>query len=116
MSTTYYALKSPVTSLRLDGSPAHTKLTIFVNHANVGELTLANSELGDVLRMFKGDYEVLHARWGGVERGCVVTQTDSALAAMLDNDTQVISEYGQLFTIGEVLAQEGRGRQEKSVC
>ena len=112
MSTSYYRLKKPITHLRLTESPGHDRLTIWVNHAMSGTLTLANRETQEFLRLFAQYQEdarcPLRTYWGGSDRGSVVTVNDDTLP----DEMCVISEYGQLLTVAEVKARAGTKRSD----
>ena len=41
MSTSYYRLQDPFTSLRLEEGPGHDRLTVWEQHANCGTLTVS---------------------------------------------------------------------------
>jgi hypothetical protein len=111
MSTSYYLLREPITSLRIDFEDNLFDVIVWVNGEEVGRLTLSDGELNQVLRMFTGDFEALHTHWGGKDIGTVVTEHQDA-GAILDGTTQVISEYGELLTVGQVRARAGAKRAD----
>ena len=108
MGTEYYKLKPPVTSVKVvEENPSHTKLSIWINHGLAGTLTLRTKEVQNLLRILADDGMcVLHTRWGGLERGTVVTVNDTSLP----EDTVIVSEYGRLSTISEIRARDGATR------
>lgn len=102
MGTTYYALKAPFTSLAIIPGGGHAKLKIWVNHAFAGELTVRDTnehdELTAVLHALASEEEVGRLWYGGDAIGC----QGVLVHAHLTNDIQVISEYGELTTIGSI--------------
>jgi len=109
MSTSYYRLKSPVTCLRLKKGPRHDYLSIWVNHALVGQLTLANRETQSFLQILaEWNEPPMRTHWGGSGRGAVVTINDPNLS---DEDL-LISEYGQLLTVAQIKERDGAKRKD----
>ena len=112
MSTSYYRLASPITHLRIDGSGAHDKISIWVSHGLSGILVIPKHETHNILRIFSYDEAddkcPLHTYWGGKERGTVVTTNDESLP----DEACVISEYGELLTVGEVKSRDGANRKD----
>ena len=112
MTTSYYRLKKPVTHLRLDEEKGHDKLTIWINHAQSGTLTLANRETQDAIWLFvqqeSNDHCPLRTSWGGSDHGAIVTIQDSTLP----DETCIISEYGELLTVAKVKARAGAKRKD----
>jgi len=113
MSTSYYRLKPPITYLRLEEGHGHDKLTLWVNHANVGTITLRKEEVRGVISCFtlyEEDNECpLRSYWGGSERGSAVYANENDLP----DDMLVISEYGELLTVAQVKARHGAKRKDK---
>jgi len=112
MSTSYYRLKPPVTHLRLEEGDGHDRLTIWVNHANAGTLTLRKEEMREMLDCFilhEADNECpLRSYWGGADRGAVVYANENDLP----DEMMVISEYGELLTVAQVKARDGAHRKD----
>ena len=110
MSTSFYRLKSPITHLRLEDTGGHDRLSIWVNHAFVGTLTLAYRETRSVIGLLADDDDQcpLRTHWGGSERGAVVTVNDPDLP----DEAVVISEYDELLTIAQVKARDGAKRAD----
>ena len=112
MSTSYYRLIEPFTSLRLEEGPGHDRLTVFEEHANCGTLTFSKGLGRSVARLFtkyEDDGQVpLRTHWGGKDRGSIVTVNDP----ILPNETTVISEYGDILTVGQVKARDGVKRSD----
>lgn len=96
MSTSYYALRQPITSLRLNDIGGHTEITVFINHVHAGSICARNGrELTSVMRnVFSSTQELYHSN-GGWSR---YTRPEY----MLSDDAQLISEYGELITVGEI--------------
>lgn len=56
-------LRAPVTCLRIVKTGIHTRISVFINHALTGVLTVRDDELDDVLRLFRyGEREARHVR------------------------------------------------------
>jgi hypothetical protein len=112
MSTSYYHLKHPITSLRVEMRGEHAHLTIWTNGKNNGTLVLGRDELPDILHMFARDAGdggcPMRTHWGGAEVGAVVTENTPGLA----DDMQIISEYGELLTVGRVRGRAGAKRKD----
>ena len=111
MSTSYYKLKEPITSIRIESNERHDKLTIFTRHGNAGMLVLDRGDGKDIARMFMAYDEdnkcPMRTHWGGKE-GAVVTENEENL---LDEMT-VISEYGEILTVGDVRKRAGAKRKD----
>ena len=108
MSTSYYRLKSPVTSIRVDfaENPRCRRISIWINGERSGALIVKAAELQPLLQLFVNtDVQVLHTYSGGSEIGVVVTVN----AIVISDDDYVISEYGELFTVRQVKARAGEG-------
>ncbi len=112
MSTSYYRLREPVTSLRIERNETHARLSIWTNHGLAGTLVLRGDELAPLLCALSLDQDdftcPLRTHWGGKDRGSVVTVNDPSLP----DDVNVISEYGVLLTVGEVKARDGAKRSD----
>ena len=95
MSTTFYRLGGGVTSLRLETRGAHTEVTIWVNGAQAGALTLREKEVPEFLYLFRGREFCNRASTGlGV--------LHSRELSPVDPELQLISEYGELTTVGKL--------------
>jgi hypothetical protein len=109
MSTDYYGLCEPVTYLKLETGQGHDKLKVWINHALAGELTLANRETKQFIKLFAQYSDCLmHTHWGGNECGAVVSEHDEDLI----DEMCVISEYGELLTVRQVRARDGAKRSD----
>jgi hypothetical protein len=97
MSTTYYRLRPPITSLRvLDRNPEHATLAVWVDHGLAGELIVPAGLLSDVVIQFKGD-EIGYRATKVVQWHRDVGPTEC-----------LISEYGELtsrVTLERLVAQ-----------
>lgn len=96
MSTSYYRLKPPITSVRADSGGSHTILGIWVNHAKAGEITLRNEEVSDVLRVMRADSLAItrFARHDGY--GYDFCDDD------VEIDTPLVSESGEIVTLADL--------------
>lgn len=102
MSTEYYALKKPITSIRLEIMGGHTHVDIWVNHAKSGTLVFRNDEWKDAIWLFKDvSTPPIRAFWGGTKRGCIVEETNTSLPA----EQQMVSESGELITVSQIRAK-----------
>jgi len=72
MTTSYYRLKSPITHLKVEETPGHVRVNVFVNHAHAGTLTVRQDEKKDLFRLFElyedDDRCPLRSWWAGSER------------------------------------------------
>ena len=109
MSTSYYGLYKPLTCLRIECSnQEHTRLSVWICGGHAGTLTVPTQTLKNFLMLFCSDHNcLLRTHWGGKDRGSVVTVLHDA-----PDETIVISEYGQLLTVGQVKARDGAKRSD----
>lgn len=105
-------MKPPVTSLRLKEGKGNDRLSVWVDHALSGTLVLPKGQSRDVILFFARDEPAIHTHAGGEERGCVVTFDDFYLHASRGwaGGIVLVSERGELTTVGEVRAKDGEGR------
>lgn len=112
MSTSYYRLKPPVTYLRIEDQGSHNKISVWVSHGLSGALVVSKRETHAIVDMFtlheKDSQCPLRTHWAGASRGTVVTINDDTLA----DEICVVSEYGELLTVGEVKARDGAKRSD----
>ena len=94
MSTYYYNFKKPVTCVRVKRLGTHAKLSVFVNHALVGELTLLDAELGDFLELFvEFGTPVFHSYYGGKDKGVITKRLRPP------SGEYVMSEHLETFSV-----------------
>ena len=98
MSTSYYGLRPPVTSVRVEEEGDRAILSIWVNGSPAGKLVLAKKNLKPFLKgvLADADDPVMHVTCGGEHM---------LLCRMLHYarpEDQVISEYGELTTVRDV--------------
>ena len=109
MSTEYYRLKPPFTSIRIDSDAAHDRVTLWEDHANAGTLVLSSGRGRILARMLSDDGPpVMRSYWGGSEVGTVVTESVSDLNV----NEFVLSEYGECLTVERVRARAGAKRAD----
>ena len=107
MSTYYYALRAPVTHLAIEPpstsrtKPAWVNITISVNHQLVGLLTAPESDASEFLQIFF-EAEPSAFTTNGILHG---HQRD---ITRWDTDTILLSEYGDLTTLG-ALRKKNKG-------
>jgi hypothetical protein len=98
MSTSYYRFKKPITSVQIVTEGKHDKVTVWINHQNTGTLTVDAGTGKDILEMFDSGEQVLHC-YAGAGGPCVIRNDINIL-----NEEYVISEYGNVISVAEVLA------------
>lgn len=113
MSTTYYHLQHPVTRFECHSEmgPAIVWLTVYLEGKSAGSLAIPKELIRQWMKLFI-DYDSdmnapLRTHWGGADVGSVVTVNEN-----LPDDAQVISEYGELLTVGQVKARHGAKRAD----
>lgn len=109
MSTDYYLLEAPITNLRIEPRGTHADISLWVNDGKAGTVTVRDSEVNEFIRLFMSDFDVLHTSWGGKSVGTIVRDE---IGIPVDDATQVISEYGELLTAGQVRARAGAKRAD----
>lgn len=109
MSTSYYHLSAPITSIRLEEGHSHDRVTIFETHANTGTLTFSKGIGRTVVSFFADEVDdnicPIRTHFGGKGRGCIVTIQDQHL----HDDMMLVSEYGQPFTVKQIKEMDGKG-------
>lgn len=99
MSTDYFRLRKPFTSVRVTEMGAqHKELALWVNHARAGHLTLRNEEVAVLLGLRRD--ESACTRHAGHPDYLSYNDDD------LELDTVLISESGELTTL-QILKDEG---------
>jgi len=107
MSTSYFYLRAPITSLRLVEWPGHDQLMVWTDNDLAGSLSLVKGE-GKLLARMLADTDTeppLRTHYGGASIGCVVTENIKGL----DPNLILVSECGEIVTAGEVRAMRRRG-------
>ena len=102
MSTSYYRIKKPFTSLRTEDIPGagYTDIGIWVNHAKAGVIVVRNEEVADVLMAFRRSVSAVAQ--SGIEGGHTVLDYDDD---DVEDDTPLISDCGELTTVVELKAK-----------
>lgn len=93
MGTEWYQLSKPFTHVRVGCHGSHKHLALWVNHANVGFLTLRDEEVRDVLRKLMQMDPTAKVRTGRPEEGLLVEWYQE-----VDGETTLINEYGDVTT------------------
>ena len=110
MSTSYHRLVDKVTHLRLEVGTGHDLLHIWVEHGKVGTLTLPKGSSATITRLFAEDEDdttcPIRTHFGGSAQGTIITENHGPWPL----DMVVVSDYGEIFTVAEVKAWEGAGR------
>ena len=68
MSTTYYELRPPWSSIKVSKGGGHAHVKLWDAGALAGELAILEDHLGDVLYSLRGE-QVCTRFWGGEKRG-----------------------------------------------
>lgn len=117
MSTQWYPFKYPITGVVVK----KWSVTVFVNTFRVGQLNLepADDEIREFLLAIRDDLPIFHTYNGGAHRGIMISyynQLHENLQDYLDkpDDYSVISEYGEVLTVREVIALKGKGKKEST--
>lgn len=105
MSTTYYPFRNTISSVRLAEGPGHDVLAVWQRGAKTGELVLTKGTGKTVMMMFRSEEPAFHATWGGPVLGTIVEVLPRGRE--LNPSDYVLSEYGELFTVVEVLKLNG---------
>ena len=92
MSTNYYGIRAPFTAIRIIAGPTSSVYPDIAGEL-AGEIRCAYSAISPVLLMFADRGTVLATRGGS---GMVYADAD------LPDSLQLVSEYGDLTTLGEV--------------
>lgn len=113
MSTSYYRLRPPVTSVRVESAGHHDRVHVWVEHGLAGALVVPKDCTPSLLLLLSNeemdDSKVpLRTLWGGDIRGTIVQVNDPGLP----DGCQVVSEYGEVFTVGAVKARQGVRRTD----
>lgn len=99
MSTSYNRFKKPITCVRIElQDSSHDKVTVWVNHQNAGTLVVDYKTGKDILEMFDSGEVVLHC-YAGHDCPRVIKRDPN-----IRDDEYVISEYGHVIAVREVLA------------
>lgn len=96
MSTSYQRLKPPITSVRVMKGPGHSIVTVFMNGANTGNLTLRNEEVCSFLWAISED------------RDCAVHVSSQGIQCngTVDPEECLISEEGDITSLATLLREE----------
>ena len=97
MSTEFYRIKPPFTSVRTEVGGGHTRLSLWVNHAKTGDITLRNEELKAVLRVFCREVPAVIRR--GLTGGEVQLDYEDD---NVEPDTMLVSEYGEITCVAQL--------------
>ena len=111
MSTSYYRLKPPFTSIRTEVGGGHTRLSLWVNHAKAGDITLRNEELPAVLHVLARDTPAIR-RVATADGGTRLDFDDDNV----EPDHMLISEYGDLTCLEKLEAQAVKDQPEADTC
>jgi hypothetical protein len=110
MGTSYYRLKDPFTAFRVETIDGLDRVSLWARGEPVGVLEVpAGCGAQVVSTLIDRDVGVapLHTHWGG-EVGSVVTENEPGLP----DDMVLVSEYGDVLTVGEVRRRAGAKRKD----
>jgi len=113
MSTSYYCIAKPVSALRVhDNTDELGTIEFWIAGEYAGALTMNKHHVKSFVSKFTeytDDFNCpLHSHWGGADRGSIVTVNRRDIG----DDELVISEYGELLTVGQVKARAGAKRKD----
>ncbi len=109
MSTEYYRLKKPFTSVRTRPVGVHVAMSLWVNHAKTGELTLRQDEVKDVLlALARGSSAV--RQFGTADGATQIEYYDDDV----EDDTILISQYGELTSVESISQRDPEREAEES--
>lgn len=99
MSTSYYRLRQPITSVRVDDTGEHDRISIWIAHGLAGSLLTRKLETKVILRMFAQEAPSFYVYCDtGRKVRCVVIEEG------LKDEECLVSDYGELFSVKEVKA------------
>ena len=113
MSTSYYYVRQPFTSVRLEEDLVYDRVTVFERSMNCGTLIVSRG-IGSSVCWFFSEHDVddshapMRTHYGGKDVGCVVTENVRGL----DPRLLLISEYGKPMTVDEIRALAGHVRKD----
>ena len=93
MSTRFYLLREPVTELQLKKKDGRTRVDIWLRGQKAGSLMVSELDLTDLILTFKGKEAALR----------VGKKIFPEVPQGIPPTTQLISEYGELTTLGELM-------------
>ena len=93
MSTSFYLLREPVTELQLKKKDGRTRVDIWLRGQKAGNLVVGELDLTDFVLNFTGKKAVLR----------VGKKIFPEVPQGIPTTTQLISEYGELTTLGELM-------------
>jgi len=79
MSTDYYKLKAPFSSVRVEETPGHDHVTFWDNGANCGTLVVTKGEGRAVVAAVTSEEVAVHCAYGGKGVGTVVEERVNGL-------------------------------------
>ena len=92
MSTEFYALRPPVTCIRMEELGGHTHIGVWINHGKAGTLVVRNEEAKQTAYlMFNHDVAVALRTGDGLQTFFT-----------LGDDQILMSEYGEVITWKEL--------------
>ena len=105
MSTNYYRLRKPIASIEVaDAAALFLSVTLHMERGEVAILNVPASDWSALLLMFATCHTPSVIRYDRPGGGMVVYVNDQGLS----DDTQLISESGELTTLAEVRAKAGK--------
>lgn len=114
MSTEYFALREPFTAIRVRPGPV-TEVGIEVGGASAGTVYLPKRWSCQINEMFCEHSPAAHSWFGGEHVGMQVALCGTwALVSErhIRPEAILVSEYGDVTTIGELLALRGQGKKQ----
>jgi len=110
VSTSYYRLAPPITHLEVKDDGDHKIIGIWMRGEKVGELRVPECEVkrfAHLLYEWEDDVKCpLRTYWNGKESVVIVNDPE------MPDDAVVISEYGDILTVGKVKTRQGAKRSD----
>ena len=102
MSTEFYPLKNPISSLRVEAAGDHVRISVWDRGALAGTLTVRAADAPAYILMFADERVVtMHRHYAGSGQGFEITEPEPPL----DPKQCLVSEKGDVWTVAEVRAQ-----------
>jgi hypothetical protein len=99
MSTSYYRLREPITSVRVDDIGGHDRISVWIAHGLAGSLVVRKLETKVILRMFAQEAPSFYVYCdAGRKVRCIMIEEG------LEDAECLVSESGELFNVGQVRA------------
>jgi len=113
MGTSYRGLREPWSSIEVEYLHTHTRITLWEHGGYAGTLTVQKDWDSEAIASFVERADDLHCPmrtyWGGEDTGTVVVEN----CPDMPDDRVLVSESGQVVTVGDVRAYAGDGKKKE---